>query len=88
MNARKPGARANISHGHITHPPRIAQIICPRRILMYFGKMTIKSLAALMLFADIFAPAIDKRKLNDAKKEAALLSQRSMRWRGSQRMSP
>jgi len=34
MNERNPGAEARISHGQSTHPPIMAQIICPRFILM------------------------------------------------------
>jgi hypothetical protein len=88
MNDRNPGADARISHGQSAHPPRIAQIIWPRLMLTYFGNMAVKSLAALRLFADILAPMMDIRKLNEAKNAAALLSQRSMRWSGSHNNSP
>lgn len=88
MNDKNFGADAKISQGHRAHPPIIAQITCPRRMLMYCGRRAVMSFAALKLLAEIFAPNVAIINAKEAKNEAARLSHLSMRCRGSQRISP
>ena len=49
---------ARISHGQRAHPPKNAQIICPRLMLMYLGMSTVISLAALREFAELQQSAV------------------------------
>jgi hypothetical protein len=86
MKDKNLGAEASISQGHKTHPPRIAQITWPRRMLMYDGNKTVISFAALKLFAEMFAPRVASMKEKEAKNAAARLSHISTRRGGSQRI--
>ena len=88
IKERNPGADAKISQGHRTQPPISAQITCPRLMLIKPGKRTVMSFAALKLLAEILVPSVAKTKLKEAKNAAARLSQRSIRRRGFQIVSP
>ena len=88
MKDKNPGAEDKISQGHKTQLPTRAQMICPRRMLIYCGNSTVMSLAALRLFADMLVPIVPTAKMNAAKKAAALLSHLSIKRSGSHKTSP
>lgn len=60
---------ARISHGQRAHPPKNAQMICPRLILMYLGRSTVISLAALREFAELQQSAVINSMIAAAKTE-------------------
>ena len=88
MKVKNPCPEAKISQGANAQPPMIAQIACPRRMLIYRGNNTVMSFAALRLFAEMFVPIVAMKKLNAAKNAAARLSHLSIRLRGFQSVSP
>jgi len=56
MKLRKVSASDRIFHGTMTQQETTAEMIQPRLILMYFGAMTHRSLAAEMELPVIFVP--------------------------------
>jgi hypothetical protein len=75
MKFRNPVALARISHGAKAHPPMIAQMTCPRRILIYFGMRAAISFPAERELAEMLVPSVARTKAKDAKNAAARLSQ-------------
>ncbi|KAF4214031.1 hypothetical protein CNMCM6457_007486 [Aspergillus fumigatiaffinis] len=84
---RKLPADARIFQG-TRHHDRIAQMICPRRRLMYCGASAVRSLAAEMELAEMLTPREARAKENAAKKRQARLVQWLISTIGSQGMSP
>lgn len=70
-NARNLAADARIFHGTNAQLPMTAASSWPLRMLMYFGQNAIKSLAALIEFAEILIPRVTMIKPIAAKAAAA-----------------
>jgi hypothetical protein len=79
---------ARICHGQRAHPPNIAHITCPRRILIQRGAIAVISLPALSKLAEMFVPSVARANEKATKNAAGRFVQRSMRCIGSQRVTP
>lgn len=64
-------AELKIFHGTMTQPPTKAAMIQPRLMLTYFGKRTVKSLAAEIELAVMFVPTCAMYQAREAKNAAA-----------------
>ena len=71
MKLTGDSAETRTCQGVIAYSPRVAQIYCPRRVLIYLGRSAEKSVATEMDFAEISKP-MDAVRNPSAQKNAAL----------------
>lgn len=72
MKLMRDSAETRMFHGVIAHAPRIAQMYCPRRMLIYLGRRAERSVATEMELAEMFTP-IEAIKNAAAQKNAPAL---------------
>lgn len=68
MNVRRDPAELMIFQGTMIQPAVTVTTITPLRMLIYFGKRLVRSLDALMTFADKLVPICPTTQLNPTKK--------------------